>query len=180
MNLYLVGFMASGKSTLGRYLSEYSGRSFRDLDRVVEKKAGMPIREIFDREGEPGFRIRENEALAQIAALDGFIVATGGGVVETSDNRRLLASGFTVFLDWNWETLAPWLKKVSRYSRPLLERDEASIRDLFERRLPLYREVSDHVASVMEVKHDSLAETLGAFCEEIHEAFLAAEGRRRR
>ena len=131
MNLYLVGFMASGKSTLGRFLSEYTGRSFRDLDRLIEERAGRSIREIFADEGEAAFRRLETEVLSELARADGFIVATGAGVVESEESRRILRGGFTVFLDWDWEALQPWLKKVSRHSRPLLEQDDAAVHALF-------------------------------------------------
>jgi shikimate kinase len=175
MNLYLVGFMASGKSTLGRFLSEYSGRSFRDLDRIIEAEAGMPIREIFAKEGESTFRAREIVALEQIAKLDGFIVATGGGVIESDPNHELLKGGFTVFLDWSWEALEPWLKKVSRRSRPLLEQGDNEVHALFERRLPLYRKVADQVESITDVKPEKLGEMLGSLCEGIHDGLLKAE-----
>ncbi len=175
MNLYLVGFMASGKSTLGRFLSEYSGRSFRDLDRIIEAEAGMPIREIFAAEGEGGFRARETSALEQIVKLDGFVVATGGGVIETPINRELLKRGYTVFLDWSWDALAPWLKKVSRHSRPLLEQDDENVRALFERRRPLYHAAAQRVETIEEIVEDGLGDMLNQLCEGIHEALLDAE-----
>jgi shikimate kinase len=175
MNLYLVGFMASGKSTLGRFLSEYSGRSFRDLDRIIESEANLSIREIFEAEGEAGFRRRETSALEQIVKLDGFMVATGGGVIETPANRDLLQNGYTVFLDWSWESLAPWLKKVSRHSRPLLEQEDENVQLLFERRRPLYNQVAQRVEDIREVDHDGLGEMLNNLCEGIHEALLEAE-----
>ncbi len=175
MNLYLVGFMASGKSTLGRFLSDYSGRSFRDLDRIIETEAGLSIREIFAAEGEDAFRAREIAAFRQIAKLDGFIVATGGGVVESTANHEFLKGGFTVFLDWSWDALEPWLKKVSRHSRPLLEQGDDEVRALFERRLPLYRKVADRVESITDVKPERLGEMLGALCEGIHDGLLETE-----
>jgi len=175
MNLYLVGFMASGKSTLGRYLSDYSGRSFRDLDRVVEREAGMSIREIFRREGEVGFRVRETSALEQLALKEDLVVATGGGVVESPPNLATLRRGFTVFLDWSWDSLEPWLAKVSKRSRPLLEQDESAVRELYLRRLPLYREVAHRVESLHDPRPERLGETLGSLCEGIHEHLLAFE-----
>jgi len=175
MNLYLVGFMASGKSTLGRYLSEYSGRSFRDLDRIIELEARMSIREIFERENETGFREREADALENLAGHDGFIVATGGGVIELPRNREVLRGGFTVFIDWSWEILEPWLGTVSKHSRPLLEQDDAAVRDLFFRRRPLYREVADRCETIEEMSAEGLSKTLSDLCEGIHEALLAAE-----
>jgi len=175
LNLYLVGFMASGKSTLGAYLSDYSGRSFRDLDRIIEREAHLTIREIFEHEGEVGFREREARELERLALQDGLVVATGGGVVESPPNRAILQGGFTVFLDWSWEALEPWLAKVSTRSRPLLEQDDEAVRELFLRRRPLYREVAHRVEQIDRVKPGRLGEALGSLCEGIHEALLEAE-----
>lgn len=137
----------------------------------------MPIREIFAAEGESGFRARETSALEQIVKLDGFVVATGGGVIETPVNRELLKQGYTVFLDWSWAALAPWLKQVSRHSRPLLEQDDEDVRALFERRRPLYQAAAQRVEAIDEVVEDGLGDMLNRLCEGIHEALLVAERR---
>lgn len=175
MNLYLVGFMASGKSTLGRFLSEYTGRSFRDLDRLIEERAGRSIREIFAGEGEDAFRRLEAEVLSELSRADGFIVATGAGVVESEESRRILRGGFTVFLDWDWEALRPWLKKVSRHSRPLLEQDDDAVHALFEKRRPLYAEVAGHIESVGREQSLDLSAHLNRLCGILNDALLDAE-----
>ncbi|MDP6669980.1 MAG: shikimate kinase [Candidatus Krumholzibacteria bacterium] len=176
MNLYLTGFMASGKSTLGDYLSEYSGRSFRDLDRCIVQRAGQSVREIFESEGESGFRDRETAMLEELDREDRLIVATGGGIIERPENRKILQAAFTVFLDWKWENLSPWLQSVSRHQRPLLEKSEEEVQALFERRLPLYREVATETLEVHDPEEGNLGTVLDSLCERIHEALLCAEG----
>lgn len=89
-NIALTGFMAVGKSAVGRALARKLKLHFVDLDRVIEKTEGMKVREIFSRKGEAYFRRREKEALAGILALEGQVIATGGGVVIDEENLRLL------------------------------------------------------------------------------------------
>ncbi|MGE5304572.1 MAG: shikimate kinase, partial [Alphaproteobacteria bacterium] len=89
-NIALTGFMAVGKSAVGRTLARKLKRRFIDLDKVVEKAEGMKVRDIFEQKGEAYFRQREKEALAQVLEQDGQIIATGGGVVLDQENVRLL------------------------------------------------------------------------------------------
>jgi shikimate kinase len=89
-NIALTGFMAVGKSAVGRSLSKRLGRRFVDLDRAIEKAEGMKVREIFERKGEPYFRQREKQVLADILKGEGKVIATGGGVVVDEGNLALL------------------------------------------------------------------------------------------
>src|SRR5690348_13538405 len=89
-NLALVGPMGAGKSAVGRLLGERLGLRFADLDHEVETAAGAPIPTIFECEGEAGFRARERAMLRALLAGDGLALATGGGAVLDSENRRLL------------------------------------------------------------------------------------------
>ncbi len=89
-NIALTGFMAVGKSAVGRHLARRLKRRFVDLDRVIEKAAGLKVRQIFSQTGEPGFRKLEKEALAQILGQERQVIATGGGVVMDEENLRLL------------------------------------------------------------------------------------------
>jgi shikimate kinase len=89
-NIALIGFMAVGKSAVGRKLARRLKRRFVDLDRVIEKCEGLKVREIFDNKGEPYFRQLEKQALAQVLQENGQVIATGGGVVLDEDNLRLL------------------------------------------------------------------------------------------
>lgn len=139
--LTIVGYMGSGKSTLGRVLAGAMNREFVDLDRAIVKKAGRGIPEIFDEHGEDAFRDLEHETL--LDAIEGrtpSVVACGGGIVVREDNRALLRDVTTVFLR---EDIGVLYGRTRGPGRPL----RASSRDEFERRyaerLPLYREVAD-------------------------------------
>ena len=89
-NIALTGFMAVGKSAVGRTLARRLKRRFVDLDRLIEKSAGLKVRQIFSQKGEPYFRQLEKETLAQVLAQEGQIIATGGGVVMDEENLNLL------------------------------------------------------------------------------------------
>jgi shikimate kinase len=89
-NIALTGFMAVGKSAVGRTLARRLKRRFVDLDRAIEKVTGLPVRQIFDQLGEPGFRKLEKETLARVLAEEGQVIATGGGVVMDEENLQLL------------------------------------------------------------------------------------------
>jgi shikimate kinase len=89
-NIALIGFMAVGKSAVGRKLARRLKRRFIDLDKAIEKCEGSKVREIFENKGEPYFRQLEKQALAHVLREDGQVIATGGGVVLDEDNLRLL------------------------------------------------------------------------------------------
>ncbi|GIX30032.1 MAG: shikimate kinase [Porticoccaceae bacterium] len=148
-NLYLVGPMGVGKTTIGRLVAQRLGRPFVDLDEEIEARAGADIPWIFDVEGEEGFRRREAALLAEVAQKRGWVVATGGGVVLRADNRRLMRqSGVVVFLDASVEQLYRRTRRDRR--RPLLQVPDrrAALRALKEVRDPLYREAAHLVLPV--------------------------------
>jgi len=89
-NIALIGFMAVGKSAVGRNLAKRLHKQFIDLDRVIEKRAGLKIREIFEVKGEPYFREMEKQTLQDLLQKPGHVIATGGGVVMDEENLRLL------------------------------------------------------------------------------------------
>src|SRR5690606_9402487 len=98
-NIFLVGPMGAGKTTIGRLLAEELGKQFYDSDQVIEERAGADISWIFDVEGEPGFRQRERAAIEDLCAQDNIVLATGGGAILAEENRRhLRARGFVVYL----------------------------------------------------------------------------------
>lgn len=97
-NLALIGFMASGKSTVGPLLAEALGMEFVELDEVIAARAGVSIGEIFSREGEEGFRGRESLALKEELAGGGKVISCGGGIVTRDDNIRLLRAKCRVYL----------------------------------------------------------------------------------
>jgi shikimate kinase len=98
-NIFLVGPMGSGKSTIGRQLAKALKRPFFDSDKEIEKRTGVTISWIFEMEGEEGFRAREKQVIAELSAKENIVLATGGGAVLAEDNRNLLRSrGKVVYL----------------------------------------------------------------------------------
>jgi shikimate kinase len=138
--IFLIGFMGSGKTTVGCLLAARLGRVFADLDDLIVEAAGVPIPEIFAREGEAGFRRRETEALRAAAAGRGTVVATGGGAACREENLTLmLASGRVVALE---VSAAEAVRRTGRKSgRPLLDGSAdplAAATELLARRQPFY------------------------------------------
>jgi len=143
-NIYLIGFMGVGKSTVGRDLAARLGRPFCDTDELVEKKAGLSIPEIFATLGEAGFRRLEAEVIGEVAKEEGLVVALGGGAPLQDGNwHRLKGSGRTVYLREAPEVLVARLADDGE--RPLLSSYEgkerlARIRELLAAREPRYLE----------------------------------------
>lgn len=148
-NLFLVGPMGVGKTSIGRHLAAALAMDFVDLDEEIERRCGADIPWIFDVEGEAGFRARESRLLAEIARHRDTLLSTGGGVVLDENNRKLLqASGLVIFLTASTEELYRRTLKDKR--RPLLQvEDRRGVIDRLKReREPLYREVADIVFDV--------------------------------
>ena len=143
-NVFLIGPMGVGKTTVGRLLARDSGLSFLDSDQEIEKAANAAISWIFDKEGEAGFRRRESRMIAQLTQRREIVLATGGGAVLDPANRDLLKDrGVVVYLH------VPLEMQLSRtpkdHNRPLLQtaNRERRIRELFEARHPIYSELAD-------------------------------------
>jgi shikimate kinase len=142
----IVGYMGSGKTTLGRLLARATGLEFVDLDRAISKRAGKEIPEIFAESGEAHFRDLEHEVLRE--ALDGktpCIVACGGGVVVRPDNRALLQGVTTVFLR---EDTGVLYGRTRGPGRPLRAASREEFESRYAERLPFYREVADFEVEV--------------------------------
>jgi len=131
--IFLVGFMGSGKSAVGRALAELAGLPFVDTDDAVERAQGMTIEEIFRRRGEGAFREAEWRALQALEPADPAVVATGGGLFLGVENRRLVRRlGRSIWLDVPLEIAAARVRPSS--GRPLWSEDRLTLRALFERR----------------------------------------------
>ncbi len=144
----LVGLMGAGKSDVGRRVASSLDRTFIDLDHEVERVAGVRVTDIFELEGEVGFRIREAEALARLVETPApLVIATGGGVVETDTNLLVLMERCVVV--WLRASVATLAGRVgSGQGRPLLQGTEAPaavLRRLSERRHPRYDQIADVV-----------------------------------
>ena len=138
--------MGAGKSTIGTYLAQQLKLRFADTDTEIEERTGADIPWIFDVEGEPGFRDREQQVVEEMTLWDDIVLATGGGVVMRPENRQALAArGFVVYLH---ATVDEQVRRTRRgQRRPLLRtgNPEAVLRSLMAIRDPLYREIADHI-----------------------------------
>ena len=146
--LVLTGFMGAGKSTIGALLAERLGWTFLDLDRLVEERSGASVPELFDREGERGFRRLESTALASALRRTETILALGGGAPETLTNRLLLEQTpgtVVLFLDAPFATLFDRCM-LQTLARPVLA-DPAAAQLRFTERQPLYRRLARHTVN---------------------------------
>jgi len=142
-NIFLVGPMGAGKSAVGRQLARMLKRDFYDSDAEIEARTGVDIPFIFEKEGESGFRRREREVIDALTALDGIVLATGGGAVLDPGNRELLASrGLVVYLDASVDQQLERTRLSSH--RPLLDTPNPAERlaILMQERAPIYRELA--------------------------------------
>lgn len=143
-NIYLIGPMGTGKTAVGKHLARQIGAPFVDSDAEIERVAGVDIPYIFEEEGEPGFRQREREVLAELCRREPLVLATGGGAILSPENRQLLKStGIVVFLQ---TSVAQQLQRVGNgRGRPLLKGVDlpGRLEELRLAREPLYRETAD-------------------------------------
>lgn len=143
-NLFLIGPMGSGKTTLGRRLAPLLGLEFLDLDEQLERRCGVEVSVIFEIEGEAGFRQREHAMLAEVAAQRGRLIATGGGSVLRADNRALIRSaGLVVWLNTSVDQQIRRLERDKR--RPLLAAPDrrSRLERMAAERNPIYAELAD-------------------------------------
>jgi len=143
-NIFLVGLMGAGKTSVGKILAKRLNKTFYDCDQEIERGTGVKIPLIFEIEGESGFRDRENKVLSELVQRKNIVLATGGGAVLSEHNRRLLAEhGTVVYLRATVNDL--WQRTRHDKNRPLLQTDDplAKLEELFVQRDPLYREIAD-------------------------------------
>ncbi len=143
-NIFLIGPMGAGKSTIGRQLAQMLNMDFLDSDAVIEERAGADIDWIFDIEGEAGFRKREERVLNELTQAQGLVLSTGGGSVLSKDNRNVLsARGIVVYLE---TTVDKQFERTQRdKKRPLLQTEDPyqTLVELAKIRNPLYEEIAD-------------------------------------
>lgn len=165
-NIFLIGPMGAGKTTIGRQLARKLGLRFLDSDRVIEERTGADITLIFEKEGEAGFRRREQAVIDELSLSDNLVLATGGGAVLSAENRQALATrGLVIYLHSN---LASLLERTGKdHSRPLLQtaQDPASVlRQILEVREPLYRDTAD---IVIDTSNTSIRNVIQAIISQI-------------
>ncbi|MGH8503034.1 MAG: shikimate kinase AroK [Gammaproteobacteria bacterium] len=160
-NLFLIGPMGAGKSSIGRKLSLKLARPFWDSDKVLEQRTGVDIPTIFEFEREAGFRARESRIIDELTRKSGIVLATGGGAVLSQQNREWLqARGLVVYL---CATVNTQLRRTARNrNRPLLHTPDpqAKLTLLFQQRDPLYRQIADLVVSTDNVSIPVVTERL--------------------
>ncbi|MPZ42098.1 MAG: AAA family ATPase [Betaproteobacteria bacterium] len=165
-NIYLVGLMGAGKTSVGRVLAKRLRKVFADSDHEIESRTGVRIPVIFEIEGEAGFRRRESAVIRELAGQHDLVLATGGGVVLDPENRRLLhATGTVVYL-----RAAPtelWLRTRHDRNRPLLRTSDplARLEELHRDRDPLYRETA-HL--IVDTGNQAIRTLVGRLERELH------------
>ena len=148
-NIYLVGLMGAGKTTVGRRLATLMDHNFIDLDQALEERTGVSIAHIFEVEGEQGFRDRETAMLIESSQSGENIISTGGGVVMREENREVMAQhGRVVYLRASFDLL--WHRLKDCQKRPLLQTANPAqkVKDLLEQRDGVYSEAADIIVDV--------------------------------
>ena len=172
-NIFLVGMMGAGKTTIGRALARKLGLVFVDTDRELVERTGVPVATIFEIEGEPGFRKREAAVLAELATHEGAVIATGGGAILDPENRRVMREhGTVVYLRARLESL--WERTRRDTTRPLLATADprGTLATLLEEREPLYLEAA-HL--VVDTGPQSATVLVGRVATLLRQAKRAAE-----
>ncbi|MEO6022758.1 MAG: shikimate kinase AroK [Burkholderiales bacterium] len=150
-NLFLVGLMGAGKTTVGKLLAKHLGKQFIDSDHEIERRTGVKVHLIFELEGEAGFRAREVAIIEELTQQENIVLATGGGAILQAENREALHNrGTVIYLRANVEDL--WRRTRHDKSRPLLqtENPRARLQQLLSQRDPLYRETAHLVVDTGE------------------------------
>lgn len=165
-NIFLVGLMGAGKTSVGRRLARRLGKTFFDCDEEIEHATGVRVPVIFEIEGEAGFRAREAKILAELVLRSEIVLATGGGAVLSEENRRLLAeNGVVVYLRAGAADL--WQRTRHDRNRPLLQTGEphARLEQLFAERDPLYRGIADIIV-------DTGSQSLGSLTQRLEQRLI--------
>lgn len=180
-NLYLIGMMGCGKSSVGNILARRMGSyNFLDTDDIIEKATSMTIPEIFEAEGEDGFRDVESQVLDSVHPYVRCVISTGGGIVIRNSNWSKLQTGIVVWLDVKPEDI---MKRIEGTDRPLLQNDDplAKLKELLKNRKDKYRQADLRVKisgdmSVEEVA-DTIVKELHAFIDENPPAWKLAKAK---
>lgn len=145
-NIFLIGMMGSGKTTVGKLLAKQSGKLFIDSDEEIQRRTGVTISHIFDIEGESGFRLRETSVIRDLVQRNNIVLATGGGAVLSEENRKELDhNGIVVYLKSSVNDL--WQRTRHDRARPLLQTADPKTKlgELYSQRDPIYMQLADLV-----------------------------------
>ena len=166
-NIFLVGPMGVGKTTIGKKLARQLKKKFFDTDKEIEKRTGATINLIFDVEGEHGFRDRESKMIEELTSINGIVMATGGGAVLSDANRRVLRErGTVIYLAASPDLLMA--RTAYDQNRPLLNTSDRlkKIKILLNEREPLYSEVADKCLNVDGMTIKDIVNGISNFLEE--------------
>lgn len=161
MNIILIGFMGVGKSEVGRILSSRLKMNFIDTDNIIEGAEGIKISEIFEKKGEPYFRDLETKVITTLHDYDNFVISTGGGIVLREENVKMLKEiGPLVLLASSPDAIYGRLKDEK--DRPLLRSEDKmkNIKDILEKRTPIYNKVSDFSVDTSKLSPEQVAEEI--------------------
>jgi len=167
MKVFLIGPMGTGKSTIGRKLSEKLGYDFYDTDKLIEKIEEKKIKDIFEQNGENYFRQKESEALSEAKIFQNAVIATGGGIVEREENRLFLENeDKVIFLDSSPERQYKRTKDSKK--RPLLNKGDSLeiLKKLYKKRISLYKAVSKKKISMDNLSTEEILKKIINFLDE--------------
>jgi shikimate kinase len=161
MNIVLIGFMGSGKSTVGQRLADELSMDYLDADELIEKTEKMSVNDIFAKKGEPYFRKVETSIIKTIQEYDNFVISTGGGMVLLKENVKMLKEVGPLILLWaDPESIYERIKNNTH--RPLLnvENPLDAIKAILDKREPIYKKVADKIIDTSEIKIDEVVERI--------------------
>jgi shikimate kinase len=170
-NIYLIGLMGAGKTTIGRQLAKALAVPFYDSDKAIEESTGVDIPTIFEFEGEEGFRDREQKMIQKLTQMHGIVLATGGGVILREENRKLLKdNGYVVYLQCSVERILERTRRDTQ--RPLLKTDNPKERldNLFEQRQALYLSCADFKIDTGVLKSKTVVNRILEEYKAVHQA----------
>ena len=162
-NIFFVGLMGAGKTTIGKLLAKKLKKTFYDTDHEIEKKLGVKVSVIFELEGEEGFRKRETQMIDELTSKKNIILATGGGAILSEENRRLLKErGKVIYLNAKPQHLAK--RMASDKDRPLLQQGniEDTLMRLYKERHPLYLSLASFVVETGQQKTQTIINKIEA------------------
>ena len=145
-NIFLIGPMASGKTTIGRKLAKKTSKKFYDSDKEITKSTGAKISLIFEIEGDSGFRKRETKIISKLVLLKNIVLSTGGGTILVEENRNMLAeNGIIVYLKSSARKI--FNRTFEDKSRPLLQGNDrlSKIKEILNEREPIYKSLANEI-----------------------------------
>jgi len=160
-NIYLIGLMGAGKTTIGRQLAKALQLPFYDSDKAIEEQTGVDIPTIFEYEGEEGFRLREQNMIEELTQIDGIVLATGGGAILKESNRQALNNnGYVVYLQCTVDKILQRTKRDTQ--RPLLDASNPRerIEKLFAEREGLYLACADFIIETSSMQSKTVVQNI--------------------